>query len=1257
MIVKINTMKQIFTLLFFLVYFITPFAQTTYVPDDNFEQQLINLGLDDVLDDYVLTNNILYLGYLDISNRGIYDLTGIEDFSGLYYLNVNGNHLTEIDIRNSIGLQELYCSGNQIISLNLSKNVLLNNFHCTNNQLSVLNIQNGNNLNMLNFNAENNPNLTCIQVDDVAYSDSNWNSIDVQTSFSLDCGQTFVPDNNFEQALINLGYDNVLNDYVSTGNINMVTSLNVSNKNISELTGIEDFISLQTLICSNNQLESIDISQNIVLSYLDCNFNILTSLDVSQNLALTLLACRANQISGLDVSNNILLEYFSCRDNLLNDLDVSQNSNLLRLWCFNNQLTSLNVKNGNNTNILNSDFDATNNPNLTCIQIDNLAWNTTNWTNIDSQAYFSEDCNSTYVPDDNFEQALIDLGYDSGALNNYVTTSNIENLTFLNVSNKNISDLTGIEDFTALTNLSCYDNFLTTLNISNNIALTDLLCFNNQLTALDVNFNLALDNLRCENNQLTTLAVTNNTVLSRLDCSNNQIGNLDLSQNSSLSIIKAYNNQLTYLDVRNGNNYNIYNSDFKVTGNPNLYCINVDDLAYCDANWGYIDSQSYFSENCLATYVPDDNFEQALIDLGYDSGALDNYVLTANINTISSLDISGKYISDLTGIEDFTALTSLTCSSNQLTTLDVSQNTLLTDIICNSNQLTSLDVSQNTALINLNCQNNQLTSLDVSQNTALNNLNCKVNLLTSINLIATITELDCRYNQLIDLDVTQNTALLVLNCSNNLIENINVSQNALLTALNCKNNQLEKLDVANGNNLNFLYFFSTNNPNLTCINVDDVAWSTANWTGIDAQSYFSTECNITNIPDANFEQALIDLGHDSGVVDGFVLTENINSITNLTVSNRNISDLTGIEDFTSLTALDCSSNQLTTLNITQNTNLYFFLCNLNNLTNLDITQNPLLEIFYCGNNQLTTINTTNNPLLKHFRCSNNLLTDIDTSQNTVLTQLSCSYNNISNLNLSQNTALNILDCINNQLTALDLSNNISLLELWCYDNQINNLDIASCISLTNLRVKNNQLTDLNTSNCPSLIYLYGENNLITNLDVSANIALQNLIVTDNLLTDLNISQNISLAYLYTQNNTLTNLNVANGNNVNMVLIATGNPYLNCIQVDNAAWSTTNWLGVDSHSSFSENCSLAVNEFNLENSIVIYPNPAKDNFSISSNRLSRIGTITIYNSIGKMIYFSNTITESVDASQLSNGIYTLKLTNNNQVIIKKIAIKK
>ena len=150
----------------------------------------------------------------------------------------------------------------------------------------------------------------------------------------------------------------------------------------------------------------------------------------------------------------------------------------------------------------------------------------------------------------------------------------------------------------------------------------------------------------------------------------------------------------------------------------------------------FITSSVIFAQN---TYVPDDKFEQALIDLGYDT-TLDDYVLTANISGVTSLNIGEKEISDLTGIEAFVALKDLRCHNNKLTSLDVSSNTALNDLWCAYNQLTSLDVSANTALTTLHCVDNQLSSLDLSSNTAL-------------------VELHCGSNQLTSLDVSANTAL------------------------------------------------------------------------------------------------------------------------------------------------------------------------------------------------------------------------------------------------------------------------------------------------------------------------------------------------------------------------------------------------------------------------------------------------------------------------------------------------------------------
>ena len=67
---------------------------------------------------------------------------------------------------------------------------------------------------------------------------------------------------------------------------------------------------------------------------------------------------------------------------------------------------------------------------------------------------------NTLIPDPNFEQALIDLGYDTAPINGSVLTATISGVTNLSVQNKNISDLTGIEDFTALTELYCFELFL-----------------------------------------------------------------------------------------------------------------------------------------------------------------------------------------------------------------------------------------------------------------------------------------------------------------------------------------------------------------------------------------------------------------------------------------------------------------------------------------------------------------------------------------------------------------------------------------------------------------------------------------------------------------------------------------------------------------------------------------------------------------------------------------------------------------------------
>ena len=119
--------------------------------------------------------------------------------------------------------------------------------------------------------------------------------------------------------------------------------------------------------------------------------------------------------------------------------------------------------------------------------------------------------------------------------------------------------------------------------------------------------------------------------------------------------------------------------------------------------------------------IPDEAFLNALIDLGIDTNG-DGAISPSEAEEIPHIDVSDRGISDMTGIEAFINLERLLCWKNQLTSLDVSQNTALTDLYCAFNQLTSLNVSKNTALTVLHCFSNPLTSLDISNNSSLKNI-------------------------------------------------------------------------------------------------------------------------------------------------------------------------------------------------------------------------------------------------------------------------------------------------------------------------------------------------------------------------------------------------------------------------------------------------------------------------------------------------------------------------------------------------------
>ena len=157
-------------------------AQKTFIPDDAFEQALIDLELDDVFDDSVYTSAIDTVELLDIFSNGIVDLTGIESF---------------------LDLRELYCFNNQIVNLDLSNNVNLFEVNCSNNQLVSLSVKNGNQTGLWYFNFSNNPNLFCVEVDNISYAYDNW-QIDSPTVYSTNCNPSDVYDLDINRKLVKI---------------------------------------------------------------------------------------------------------------------------------------------------------------------------------------------------------------------------------------------------------------------------------------------------------------------------------------------------------------------------------------------------------------------------------------------------------------------------------------------------------------------------------------------------------------------------------------------------------------------------------------------------------------------------------------------------------------------------------------------------------------------------------------------------------------------------------------------------------------------------------------------------------------------------------------------------------------------------------------------------------------------------------------------------------------------------------------------
>ena len=193
------------------------------------------------------------------------------------------------------------------------------------------------------------------------------------------------------------------------------------------------------------------------------------------------------------------------------------------------------------------------------------------------------------------------------------------------------------------------------------------------------------------------------------------------------------------------------------------------------------------------------------------------------------------------------------------------------------------------------------------------------------------------------------------------------------------------------------------------------------------------EINSTNFPDPVFQQYVkdnIDKADTTGQKDGKLSKTERDAVTEISITNTNCTDLTGIAYFANLTTLECQHNGLKELNLEYNKNLTDLNCSYNQLTTLDVSKNAKLRILECYNNSIAELNLGDITNLYWLLCATNNLTELDVSKNPYLEQLHCRHNNLKRLVIGNNYSLRTLYLEGNHLTSLDLNGKW---EIWNFD--------------------------------------------------------------------------------------------------------------------------------------------------------------------------------------------------------------------------------
>ena len=870
----------------------------TNFPDETFRNYLLSqsYGSDGVLTNAEIASvtsiNLDY--YYNSSSAKIKSLQGIEYFTELNSLDCYGNQLTSIDVSNNTKLTSLDCSSNQLTSLDISKNTSLRSLSCSFNQFTSLDLSNNTALTYLycpynqltSLDVSKNTSLTSLSC-----YDNQLTSLDVSkntslTSLSCDNNQLTSLDLSKNTALTSLDcYSNrikgegmdaliaslptITSESSWDGRMQVINNSNERNMMTIDQVAVakakgwtpqynagsgyssdwKEYAGLDpTKIIEINETNFPDAAfRSWLLTQSYGEDGLLTDTEILTTTSMSVYGyynSKVQSLKGIEFFTE--LTSLSCTGNSLTTLDLSKNTKLTTLNCSGNQISGegMDALIANLPTVSSGEMKVISNYNegnemstAQAAAAKAKGWipqryDNSSWTWIE---YGGMDINPSLLekfPDTNFCKYLLSQPYGADG---DITDEEMATVTRIDVPNRNIKSLKGIEYFTSLEMLDCGDNQLTNLDLTKNTALTGLWCYNNQLTSLDLSKNTLLSDLDCSqnqlktlnlsgckklvevgvgNNQLTTLDLSGCTELEEFGCDDNMLTSLNLSGCTSLDRLTCYNNQLkgASMDALIASLPTVSAAKMRVLYSDDLYNggneMTLEQILAAKAKgWiPYYSTSGTSSSNWIEyipndpsgvgiaineTNFPDENFRNYLLNTSY---GYDEVLTNLEASMVNTIIVSKKNIQSLKGIEYFTELKELNCGYNQIETLDLSKNTKVSILECYDNGMTSLNVSSCEQMTRLECMENELTSLDVSNMPMLVELYCGENLLTSLDVsnCSKLEDLECYTNKLTSIDVSKNTKLERLECEDNQLSSLDVSNNPALRNLRIHKNQIKR---------------------------------------------------------------------------------------------------------------------------------------------------------------------------------------------------------------------------------------------------------------------------------------------------------------------------------------------------------------------------------------------------------------------------------------------------------------------------------